>query len=132
MPALAPLDFGALAAGTPYTQAKALAIVSPIVMLVALRGLLRAEPVEGEEADAAAAEKDADTWALGSPLLRWGIAAAGAAFVVAAAFSSLLPLRQAAIGPQGQVDQLVGMRCFGRARDDRRYNTPLPPSGARR
>jgi hypothetical protein len=101
---------GALAAGTPYTQAKALAIVSPIVMLIGLRGLLRADPVEGEEADAEAAGDDADALILRTPLLRWGVAALGAAFVAAAAFSTLLPLRQAAIGPEGQVDQLVGMR----------------------
>ena len=100
---------GALAAGTPYTQAKALAIVSPIVMLIGLRGLLRADPVEGEEAEAEAAAEP-DRLVLGRPLLRWGVAAAGAAFVAAAAFSSLLPLRQAAVGPEGQVDQLVGMR----------------------
>jgi hypothetical protein len=110
---------GALVAGTPYTQAKALAIVSPVVMLIGLRGLLRAEPVEGEEreragvgTDAAAIEAapDPDAVARRTPLLRWGLPALGAAFVAAAAFSSLLPLRQAAVGPEGQVDQLVAMR----------------------
>src|SRR3954464_14330165 len=40
----------ALALGTPYTQAKALAIAAPLVMLIALRGLLSAEAIEGEEA----------------------------------------------------------------------------------
>src|SRR4051812_4029782 len=39
----------ALALGTPYTQAKALAIAAPLVMLIALRGLLSADAVEGEE-----------------------------------------------------------------------------------
>jgi hypothetical protein len=110
---------GALAAGTPYTQAKALAIVSPVVMLIGLRGLLRAEPVEGEEADAAEARGQtralgrAPAWVEGkglTPAVRILAALAGIAFVLAAAFSSLLPLRQAAVGPEGQVDQLVGMR----------------------
>ena len=41
---------GALAVGTPYTQAKCLAIGAPLIMLISLRGLLSAEAVEGEEA----------------------------------------------------------------------------------
>lgn len=98
----------ALAVGTPYTQAKALAIVSPVVMLIGLRGLLRAGALEGEERDAEAGEEEPALAA--RPLWRYGIPALGAVFVVAAAFSSLLPLRQAAIGPQEQVDQLVSMR----------------------
>src|SRR3954470_7331939 len=40
-----------LAVGTPYTQAKALAIAAPLIMLVALRGLLAADPLPGEEKD---------------------------------------------------------------------------------
>jgi serine protease Do len=38
-----------LIAGTPYTSAKALAIVAPVVMLVVMRGLLAADPIEGGE-----------------------------------------------------------------------------------
>jgi hypothetical protein len=105
---------GALAAGTPYTQAKALAIVSPIVMLIGLRGLLRAAALEGEEAGAGEAELRPDDGAepapASSPLFRYGLAAVGVAFALAAAGSSLLPLRQAAVGPSAQVDQLVSMR----------------------
>jgi hypothetical protein len=98
----------ALAAGTPYTQAKALAIASPVVMLIGLRGLLRAGPIDGEERDAEAVPGEPALWA--RPLARLAIPALGAVFAVAAAFSSLLPLRQAAVGPEGQVDQLISMR----------------------
>ncbi len=103
---------GALAAGTPYTQAKALAIVSPIVMLIGLRGILRARAVEGEEAEAEAAEREgaAEPPPASWPAFRYGLAAIGAVFVLAAAGSSLLPLRQAPVGPEAQVDQLVSMR----------------------
>ena len=37
--------------GTPYTQAKALAIAAPLIMVIALRGLLSADSLPGEEAD---------------------------------------------------------------------------------
>jgi hypothetical protein len=111
---------GALAAGTPYTQAKALAIAAPVVMLIALRGLLSADPVEGDEADAAlAAQAGAapDSLRRRRPLLRLGVPALGVAFVAAAAFSSLLPLRQAAVGPQGQAKQLMSMRSLLQGQD---------------
>src|SRR3954470_16097764 len=39
----------ALAFGTPYTQAKCLAIAAPLIMLISLRGLLAADAIEGEE-----------------------------------------------------------------------------------
>ena len=45
------LYLASLAVGTPYTQAKALAIAAPLIMLIALRGLLSADSLEGEEAD---------------------------------------------------------------------------------
>ena len=112
---------GALAAGTPYTQAKALAIVSPIVMLIGLRGLLRAGAVEGEEAEAAEADREREGAAEPPPAswppFRYGLAAIGVVFVLAAAGSSLLPLRQAPVGPQAQVDQLVSMRALVDGKD---------------
>src|SRR5918996_4850591 len=41
-----------LAFGTPYTQAKGLAIAAPLIMLIALRGLLSADAIEEEDAPA--------------------------------------------------------------------------------
>jgi hypothetical protein len=96
----------ALAVGSPYTSAKALAIVAPVVMVVALRGLLAADALEGEE------NVEAGWWPPrpARPYLRLGLPALAAAFVVAAAFSSLLPLRQSAVGADFHVDELQRMR----------------------
>jgi hypothetical protein len=93
----------ALAVGTPYTQAKALAVAAPVVMLIALRGLLSADPLTGES------EKQARWWPPEPlrPLLRWGVPVLTAAFAAAALFSSLLPLRQSAVGPTATADRLV-------------------------
>jgi hypothetical protein len=97
---------GAVVAGTPYTSAKALAIVAPVVMLMILRGLLSADSLEGEEAD------EADWWppALVRPVVRLGLPLLALAFIAAAAFSSLLPLRQAAVGPTDNPEILMEMR----------------------
>jgi hypothetical protein len=96
----------ALAVGTPYTQAKALAILAPIAILVTLRGLLSAGDVDGEKA------KEADWWPprLARPLLRLGLPALAVAFIAAAAFSTLLPLRQSAVGPTDTAEALMKMR----------------------
>jgi hypothetical protein len=97
---------GSLALGTPYTQAKALAIAAPLVMLVALRGLLSAGPLEGEEAEQSA------WWPPGllRPLVSWGVPLLTVAFAAAAAFSTLLPLRQAAVGPDYHLQEMLRMR----------------------
>jgi hypothetical protein len=96
----------ALAVGTPYTSAKALAILAPVVMLVALRGLLSAEPVEGE------GDKEEDWWPPGllRPVIRFAVPALAAAFIAAAAFSTLLPLRQSAVGPRENTEVLKSFR----------------------
>ena len=113
----------ALALGTPYTQAKALAIAATPVMLVALRGLLGASSLEGEEADAEAAERARDAGEpaggpleraanalMSLPLARLLAPALAVAFVLAASFSTLLSLRQAAIGPVDQAAEVMRMR----------------------
>jgi hypothetical protein len=96
----------ALAIGTPYTSAKALAVAAPVVMLIVLRGLLRAEPLEDEY------RKQASWWPPRRlrPHLRFGVPAFTALFAVAAAFSTYLPLHQAAVGPGNHVAELRQMR----------------------
>lgn len=91
----------AILVGTPYTQAKGLAVLAPIVMLIALRGFLKAGPLDGETS-----ERDE----VGGGSGRLIGAAIGVAFVVAASFSSFLVLRQAAVGPVDQVRQLISLR----------------------
>jgi hypothetical protein len=96
----------ALALGTPYTQAKSLAILAPAVMVLILRGLLSAEALEQEE------EREAKWWPPRRirPFVRLGIPLLAAAFVLSAAFSTLLPLRQSAVGPGYHVGELERMR----------------------
>ena len=93
----------ALAIGTPYTQAKALAVAAPVVMLIVLRGLLSADSLEEE------GEKEASWWPPRRlrPLVRLGVPALTIAFAVAAAFSTLLPLRQSAVGSTAIADRLI-------------------------
>ena len=97
---------GSLALGTPYTPAKALAIAAPLVMLVALRGLVSADAVEGEEAQQAAWWPPRPL----RPLVAWGLPLLAIAFAAAAAFSTLLPLRQAAVGPDYHLQEMLRMR----------------------
>ncbi|HET8975731.1 MAG TPA: hypothetical protein VFN15_03795 [Solirubrobacterales bacterium] len=106
----------ALAVGTPYTSAKALAITAPVVMLVVLRGLLSADPVEGEED---AAEPEAAWWPPRAvrPLVRLGVPALTVVFAAAAAFSTLLPLRQSAVGPTANSEVLMDLRPYVRGEE---------------
>jgi hypothetical protein len=105
------LYLAALAVGTPYTQAKALAIGAPLVMLVALRGLLAAKPLPGEEGDAPPGGV-ASWWPPAPVRALQGVAVPAliAAFAAAAAFSTLLPLRQAAVGPDYHLQEMLRMR----------------------
>ena len=111
--AAALLYLAALAVGTPYTQAKALAIGAPLVMLVALRGLLGAKPLPGEEADLPPG--GVARWWPPTPvraLVGIAVPALVVVFAAAAAFSTLLPLRQAAVGPDYHLQEMVQMRSI--------------------
>src|SRR3954468_4718386 len=105
------LYLAALALGTPYTSAKALPIAAPLIMLVALRGLLAARPLPGEEEDVPPGGMAA--WWPPRPVR----AVSGIAvpllivvFAAAAAFSTLLPLRQSAVGPDYHLQEMLRMR----------------------
>jgi hypothetical protein len=79
---------GALAFGTVYTSAKALAIAAPLIALISLGGLLGREP---------------------GRTVPWRIALA-LALGVGAALSSFLVLRQAPVAPQDHANQLAELR----------------------
>ncbi|HSD23913.1 MAG TPA: hypothetical protein VLB79_06245 [Solirubrobacterales bacterium] len=101
----------ALAVGTPYTQAKCLAIASPLIIVITLRGLLSAEAVEGE--GAVVPERGGAGWWPPRPLRALapiGVPLLTLAFVAAAAFSTLLPLRQAAVGPDYHLEEMLEIR----------------------
>ncbi len=70
-----------------YVRAKALMIIAPLVMLIAVRALLSAPPAE---------------WRV--PRAAW--AALGVVFVIGAAYSSLLVLRDTPVGPPGHGAEL--------------------------
>jgi hypothetical protein len=100
---------GALAFGTPYTQAKCLAIAAPLIMLISLRGLLSADAIEGEEVPEA---ERASWWPPDPlrPLVPIAVPLLTLAFAAAAAFSTLLPLRQSAVGPDYHLQEMLQMR----------------------
>lgn len=105
------LYLASLAVGTPYTQAKALAIAAPLIMLIAVRGLLSADSLPGEEKDVPEGG-GAASWPPRAlrPLTGFAVPLLTLAFAAAAAFSTLLPLRQAAVGPDYHLQEMLGMR----------------------
>jgi hypothetical protein len=105
------LYLASLALGTPYTQAKTLAIAAPLIMVIALRGLLSAEPLPGEEADVP--EGGGAAWWPPQPVrpfTGFAVPLLTLAFAAAAAFSTLLPLRQAAVGPDYHLQEMLRIR----------------------
>jgi hypothetical protein len=83
-----------------YSQAKALIIAAPLAMLIAIRPLLfelggrRLSGIGGQKANATRG------------LARVGLVALGVAFIAGAAYSSLLALRDAPVGPPGHGSEL--------------------------
>ncbi len=105
------LYLASLAVGTPYTQAKTLAIAAPLIMVIALRGLLSADSLPGEERDVP--EGGGAAWwppRLVRPLTGFAVPLLTLAFAAAAAFSTLLPLRQSAVGPDYHLQEMLRIR----------------------
>ena len=102
------LYLAALAFGTPYTEAKALAVAAPVIMLIALRGLLGADPIEDEEAPV----EPASWWPPGPlrPVAGIAVPLLAIAFAGAAAISTMLPLRESAVGADHHYQEMVRMR----------------------
>jgi hypothetical protein len=99
-----------LALGTPYTQAKALAIAAPLIMLIALRGLLSADALPGEQADVPGGEEVRWPPRRLRPISGFAVPLLVLAFAAAAAFSTLLPLRQSAVGPDYHLQEMLRIR----------------------
>lgn len=93
---------GAAVEGTPYTSAKALAIASPVAMLLALRGLLAPDSV----GSSLGAGRRTRPGRLAAPVAT----ALAVAFVAAAAVSSFLVLRQAPVAPGDHAEELAEIR----------------------
>ena len=89
-----------LAAGTPYQEAKAIAIAAPLALLVSARALLTATPPPAEL-------RGAPTRALAVPALALG-------FCAAAAACSVLALANGPVGPADWTADLIELRESGR------------------
>ncbi len=100
---------GAVVVGTPYTSAKALAIAAPVAMLIALWGVLSSKWLPR-------AEDSRMPFLFGSHLplsrgrLSIGLTALGAVFMLAAAVSSVLALRQGPVSPGVHAGELNEIR----------------------
>jgi hypothetical protein len=91
---------GSLASSGEYSQAKALVIAAPVAMLIAIRPLLS---FPRRRADTS---RHARRIGPSAPIVRVGWAALAVAFVAGAAYSSLLALRDAPVGPPGHGAEL--------------------------
>jgi hypothetical protein len=98
--AAAVLYFYALVAGTPYQEAKAIAIAAPLAMLVSVRALLEAAPPVRELSRATGR-------ALAVPAL-------ALAFLVPAAACSVLALANGPVGPDEWTPDLIELRESGK------------------
>jgi hypothetical protein len=96
--AAALIYLGALAFGTVYTSAKALAIAAPLITLVSLGGLLEGGRSAGDTAASPGSRP---------PVLLWALAAAVGLGI---AISSFLVLRPAPVGPEDHAAQLAKLR----------------------
>ena len=93
----AAMYLAAVIAGTAYTSAKALAIATPVAMLIALRGVL----VPGRAAEDARRR---------TPVPAIAVTLLFLIFVAGAAVSSFLPLRAAAVGLSDHGEQVKSFR----------------------
>ena len=92
-----------------YAQAKALMIMAPLAMLVAIRPLLEEFPRVGSRGRGLAGHSpllSAETPSPASPLLRTGWAVLAVVFIAGAVYSSFLVLRDAPVGPPGHGSEL--------------------------
>ena len=111
---------GAIIFGTPYIGAKALAIAAPVAMLIALWGVLSTDWLPQSE------ESRLLSWIpIPRARLSLGLTALAIAFVLAAAASSVLALRQSPVSPAvherelNEIRHLVkGGRVLFLGRDD--------------
>jgi hypothetical protein len=104
---------GALAFGTVYTSAKALAIAAPLITLITLGGLLAREcptnPTGGRVALDRRTQLDHRRSPGANGKLRWRPALA-VALAIGIGLSSFLVLRQAPVAPRDHADQLAELR----------------------
>ncbi|HEV2857990.1 MAG TPA: hypothetical protein VGW80_06265 [Solirubrobacterales bacterium] len=92
-----------------YSQAKALIIIAPLAMMIAIRPLLEEFPRLGRRGRGLAGPSpllSAETPPPGPPTLRCAWAVLAVVFVAGAVYSSFLALRDAPVGPPGHGSEL--------------------------
>jgi len=95
-----------------YSQAKALIIIAPLAMLVAIRPLLTELPTIGGRGRGLAGPSPllpAETPSPSPPALRIGWAVLAVVFTAGAVYSSFLALRDAPVGPPGHGSELQAL-----------------------
>jgi hypothetical protein len=102
--ACAALYLASLPSSGDYSQAKALMIAAPLAMLVAIRPLLAELPLLPRRRAENGTPASVSGPSAGVVRLGWGLLAV--AFVAGAAYSSLLVLRDAPVGPPGHGAEL--------------------------
>jgi hypothetical protein len=102
--ACAVLYLASLPSSGDYSQAKALMIAAPLAMLVAIRPLLAELPLPTRRRDEGGRSASEVLPGTGAWRLGWG--ALAVVFVAGAAYSSLLVLRDAPVGPPGHGAEL--------------------------
>lgn len=101
----------ALNAGTPYQEAKAIALIAPLAMLIALRALLDDEPLAAVEGSPALiAQRRGRAPALIARFARPAKRGLAAAFVAAAGGCSLLALVNGPVGPSAYSPELIELQ----------------------
>jgi len=92
-----------------YSQAKALIIIAPLAMLIAIRPLLEEFPTvvgRGRGLAGPSQSLSAETPPPAPPLMRLGWAVLAIVFIAGAVYSSFLALRDAPVGPPGHGAEL--------------------------
>jgi hypothetical protein len=101
-----------LVAGTPYQEAKALVLVAPLAMLIAVAGLLDRAPTLAESRRIVGRRALSYAFPGRARVARLRLAAAALAvlFVAGAGVSSLVALANGPVGPSGYSPALAGLR----------------------
>jgi hypothetical protein len=102
----------AVAAGTPYQEAKAIALAAPLAMLIAVRALLETAPTSAQASSTVRRRGIAELFPRTARMrrIRLAIGVAAVGFIGAAGVSSLLALVNGPVGPARYSPALAELR----------------------
>jgi hypothetical protein len=104
----------AAVAGTPYQEAKAVALAAPLAMLVSIRALVKAAPTYAEAARIMRRRGVAELFPRSARIarVRLGVGALAVSFAAAAGLSTLLTLANGPVGPARWTAGLLERKPF--------------------